>query len=178
MPAGVMFGHVQTCQTLLLCVFLAWWQQSLKAMAAILPRRAISADLLPGFDADSDRKKYVLLLGREPRLHVKTKSAQTSTLGCRWHVRSASYSNATACSRRTEGPAPEMLTACLDARSIEICCETDPDNCAHYTLEHSLIEFDEKPAILEIPAASSTRCSLTARGLALDVFQVVVVGML
>ncbi|OLP88537.1 Adhesive plaque matrix protein 2 [Symbiodinium microadriaticum] len=51
------------------------------------------------------------------------------------------------------------------AVSIEICCETDPDNCAHYTLEHSLIEFDEKPAILEIPAASSTRCSLTARGL-------------
>ncbi|CAE7867600.1 FP2 [Symbiodinium sp. KB8] len=93
----------------------------------ILAVRAISADLLPGFDADSDRKKYVLLLGREPRLHVKTKSAQTS--------------------------------------SIEICCETDPDNCAHYTLEHSLIEFDEKPAILEIPAASSTRCSLTARGL-------------
>ena len=70
-----------------------------------------------------------------------------------------------------------MLTACLDARSIEICCETDPGNCTRYALEHSLIQFDEKPAILEIPAESSTRCSLTARGLALDVFQVVILGI-
>ena len=46
-----------------------------------LPRRAISAHLLPAFDADSKRKEYVLLLGKDPRLHVKTKAAQTSTLG-------------------------------------------------------------------------------------------------
>ncbi|CAE7745822.1 dlc [Symbiodinium sp. CCMP2592] len=93
----------------------------------ILAVRPISADLLPAFDAESTRSKHVLLLGRDPRLHVKTKSAQTS--------------------------------------SIEICCDTDPDNCTGYTLEHSLIQFDEKPAILEIPAAASTRCNLTARGL-------------
>ncbi|CAE7542851.1 TNC [Symbiodinium microadriaticum] len=93
----------------------------------ILAVRPISADLLPAFDSENMRSKYVLLLGRDPRLHVKTKSAQTS--------------------------------------SIEICCETDPGNCTRYALEHSLIQFDEKPAILEIPAESSTRCSLTARGL-------------
>ena len=61
-------------------------------MPAILPRRPISADLLPAFDSENMRSKYVLLLGRDPRLHVKTKSAQTSTLGCRWHIRSANYS--------------------------------------------------------------------------------------
>ncbi|CAE7895489.1 FP2, partial [Symbiodinium microadriaticum] len=93
----------------------------------ILEVRPISADLLPAFDAESKRRKYALLLGKEPRLHVKTKSAQTS--------------------------------------SIEICCETDPDNCTDYRLEHSLIQFDEKPAILDVPAAASTKCKLTARGL-------------
>ena len=69
---------------------------------------------------------------------------------------------------------PNMSIVCLDARSIEICCETVPDNCTGYALEHSLIQFDEKPAILEIPAAASTRCNLTARGRTLDVFQVVI----
>ncbi|CAE7324324.1 Dll4 [Symbiodinium sp. CCMP2456] len=96
----------------------------------ILEVRAISADLLPAFDAESGRGKYVLLLGKEPRLHVKTRAAQTS--------------------------------------SIEICCETGPDtskNCTAHPLQHSLIQFDEKPAILKIPVVASTRCSLTARGL-------------
>ncbi|CAE7224327.1 FP2 [Symbiodinium necroappetens] len=103
-------------------------------MAAILPRRAFSADLLPAFDSERDRDNYVLLLGREgrePHLSVKIKSTQTS--------------------------------------SVEICC-TDPDSCTRYVLEHSLLHFNEKPAdeetvILKIPAASSTRCNLTALGL-------------
>ncbi|CAE7745864.1 NOTCH1 [Symbiodinium sp. CCMP2592] len=96
----------------------------------ILEVRAISAYLLPAFDAERESKQYVLLLDKDPSLHVKTRAAQTS--------------------------------------SIEICCETDSDdskNCTAHPLEHSLIEFDEKPAILKIPVVASTRCSLTARGL-------------
>ncbi|CAE7375717.1 NOTCH2 [Symbiodinium sp. CCMP2456] len=96
----------------------------------ILEVRGISAHMLPAFAAESKRKNYVLLLGQDPSLHVKTKSAQTS--------------------------------------SIELCCETDPEslaNCTDYVLEHSLIQFDEKPAILKIPAVAATNCSLTARGL-------------
>eukprot|EP00439_Symbiodinium_sp_Y106_P081998 s585_g21.t1 len=96
----------------------------------ILEVRAISAHLLPAFDAESGRKEYVLLLDKDPRLQVKTKSAQTS--------------------------------------SIEICCVTDPDNstnCTDYPLRHSLIQFDEKPTILKIPASASAKCSLTAKGL-------------
>ncbi|CAE7324319.1 TNC [Symbiodinium sp. CCMP2456] len=92
----------------------------------ILEVRAISAYLLPAFDAESKRKQYVLLLDKDPSLHVKTRAAQTS--------------------------------------SIQICCE-NTKNCTDYPLQHSLIQFDETPAILKIPAAASTKCNLTARGL-------------
>ncbi|CAE7695748.1 N [Symbiodinium sp. CCMP2456] len=87
--------------------------------------RAYSATIFPSFNPN--RSNYLLLLDRDPRLQVKTKSRHTS--------------------------------------SIKMCCYPSDQPCESRRLHHSLIQFDDDPITLKVPANESSSCTLTASGL-------------
>ncbi|CAE7024877.1 GALNT12, partial [Symbiodinium sp. CCMP2456] len=124
--------HVVAC--LLLCGTLPGICQFATERIFIKPKfldvRAYSATVFPSFNPSRD--SYLLLLDRDPRLQVKTKSRHTS--------------------------------------SIKICCNPSEQPCENRPLQHSLIQFDDDPITLKVPANESSDCTLTASGLSSHAF--------
>ncbi|CAE7898227.1 jag1a, partial [Symbiodinium sp. KB8] len=53
------------------------------------------------------------------------------------------------------------------SRRVSLCCGRSDQKCEHHPLKHSLMQFDEEPALLEIPTNVPANCTLSVEGLSL-----------
>ncbi|CAE7890580.1 unnamed protein product, partial [Symbiodinium microadriaticum] len=116
----------------------------------ILDLKAVSATLMPSFVPVKHGRSLRLLLGAERSADKK------AAIGTPEHpyllLLDANLAGLTVSPKFSH------------TTSIGICCDSSA-NCSSHSFKHSLLKFDDKPAVLRIPANATTNCRLMVQGL-------------